>query len=151
MKLLYKILKQNPNSREGIITTTSWLGILTNLLVASVKIIIGALASSIAIVSEGVNNAADVFSSVITLVGTKLAAKHPDEKHPFGYGRIEYLTGLVISVLILVTGIEMLGNSINLIFNPEELNISYFSLAIVFVSAIVKFVLGKYTIKQGKS
>ncbi|MCQ2540957.1 MAG: cation diffusion facilitator family transporter [Lachnospiraceae bacterium] len=150
MKLLYKILKQNPNSREGIITTTSWLGILTNLLVASVKIIIGALASSIAIVSEGVNNAADVFSSVITLVGTKLATKHPDEKHPFGYGRIEYLTGLVISVLILVTGIEMLSNSINLIFHPEELNISYFSLAIVFVSAIVKFVLGKYTIKQGK-
>ncbi len=150
MKILYKILKQNPESREGIITTTSWLGIITNLLVASIKIIIGALASSIAIVSEGVNNAADVFSSVITLVGTKLAGKHPDEKHPFGYGRIEYLTGLVISVLILVTGIEMLINSVKLIFAPEELFISYISLAVVFISAIVKFALGKYTIKQGK-
>ncbi len=151
MKLLYKILKQDPESREGIIATTSTLGIITNILVASVKVIIGLLASSIAIISEGVNNAADVLTSVLTLVGTKLAGKHPDKEHPFGYGRIEYLTGLIISVLILVTGIEMLLGSVKLMFNPaEDLSISYVSLAVVAISAVVKFALGVYTIKMGK-
>lgn len=150
MKLLYKLFKQDPESREGIITTTSGLGIIVNLLVASAKVIVGFLASSIAIVSEGVNNAADALTSILTLVGTKLAGKHPDKNHPFGYGRIEYLTSLVIAVLILVTGIEMLTSSIKLIFNPEPLSISYLSLAIVAVSAVIKFCLGVYTIKMGK-
>ena len=100
MKLIYKILKLNPNSREGVISATSTLGIIVNILIAAVKVIIGALASSIAIISEGVNNATDALTSLITFVGSKLARKHPDSKHPFGYGRIEYLTSLVISVLI---------------------------------------------------
>ena len=125
MNILYKLLKQDPNSREGIITTTSWLGIISNLLIATIKIIVGSLASSIAIISEGVNNSADVLTSVLTLVGTKLASKKPDEKHPFGYGRIEYLTGLIVSTLILVTGIEIMISSVKLVFNPEELKISY--------------------------
>lgn len=137
-------------SRESIITRTSILGIVANVLIATSKVIFGLLASSIAIVSEGVNNAADALSSVITLVGTKLAGKHPDEKHPFGYGRIEYLTGLVIAVMILVTGIEMLINAVKLIFNPEELSINYVSIAVVAVTAVIKFILGVYTIKMGK-
>lgn len=86
---------------------------------ALTKIIIGILASSIAIISEGANNAADVLSSVMTLIGAKLAKKHPDEKHPFGYGRIEYLSGLVIAVVILVTGIEMLISAVKLVIRPE--------------------------------
>ena len=150
MKFLYKLFRQDPNTREGIIATTSGLGIIVNLLVASIKVIIGLLASSIAIVSEGVNNAADVMSSLLTLIGTKLAGKHPDEKHPFGYGRIEHLTGLVISVIIIVTGVEMLISSVKLVFNPEPISISYITLAIVAVSAVVKFALGAYTQKMGK-
>lgn len=150
MTFLYRLFKQDPNSREGIIATTSGLGIIVNLLVASIKVIIGLLASSIAIVSEGVNNAADVMSSLLTLIGTKLAGKHPDEKHPFGYGRIEHLTGLVISVIIIVTGVEMLISSVKLVFNPEPISISYITLAIVAVSAVVKFALGAYTQKMGK-
>ncbi|MCQ2516691.1 MAG: cation diffusion facilitator family transporter [Saccharofermentans sp.] len=150
MKFLYKLFRQDPNTREGIIATTSGLGIIVNLLVASIKVIIGLLASSIAIVSEGVNNAADVMSSLLTLIGTKLAGKHPDEKHPFGYGRIEHLTGLVISVIIIVTGVEMLISSVKLVFNPEEISISYITLAIVAVSAVIKFALGAYTQKMGK-
>ena len=136
MSFLYRLLRQDPDSREGIITATSCLGILANLLIAVVKIIFGALASSIAIISEGINNASDSLSSVLTLVGTKLARKHPDEKHPFGYGRIEYLTGLVISVMILVTGAELLISSVKLIFHPAELDISVVSLAVVAVSAV---------------
>ena len=150
MKLIYKILKLNPNSREGVISATSTLGIIVNILIAAVKVIIGALASSIAIISEGVNNATDALTSLITFVGSKLARKHPDSKHPFGYGRIEYLTSLVISVLILVTGIELLINSVKLIFQPAELSISMLSLAIVAGSAVIKFLLGTYTMKMGK-
>lgn len=150
MKFLYTLLHQDPNTREGIISTTSVLGIITNALIAIGKVIVGLLASSIAIVSEGVNNASDALTSVLTLVGTKLARKHPDSKHPFGYGRIEYLTSLVISILILVTGIEMLINAVKLIFEPEELSITVLSLVIVAASAVIKFFLGIYTIRMGK-
>lgn len=150
MAFLYKLFRQDPNTREGIIATTSGLGIVVNILVAAGKVIVGMIASSIAIISEGVNNASDALTSVLTLVGTKLAGKHPDKDHPFGYGRIEYLTSLVIAVLILVTGIEMLINSVKLIFEPEELNISVLSLVVVAVSAVIKFFLGIYTMKMGK-
>ena len=151
MNLIYKLLKIDPDDRKGIITVTSGLGIVVNLLVAGLKVIIGALASSIAIVSEGVNNASDALTSLLTLIGGKLAGKHPDSKHPFGYGRIEYLTGLVVSVLILVTGGEMLINSVKLIIRPEsDLSISFLALAIVAGSAVIKFLLGTYTVKMGK-
>lgn len=150
MKLIYKLFRQDPECREDIISMTSGLGIFVNVVMALVKVLIGLLASSIAIVSEGVNNAADSLSAFLTLIGSKLAQKHPDEKHPFGYGRIEYLVSLIISVLILVTGIEMVISSVKLIFHPEELNISYLALAVVAGSAVIKFILGTYTIKMGK-
>lgn len=150
MNLIYNLFKLDPEKREDIISATSGLGIAVNLLVSAAKVVVGLLASSIAIVSEGLNNAADALTSVLTLVGTKLAGKHPDKEHPFGYGRIEYLTSLIIAVLILVTGIEMLISSVKLIFNPEELSISVLSLVIVAVSAVIKFFLGVYTIKMGK-
>lgn len=149
MKFLCRLFRQNPNSREGSIAAVSLLGMAVNLLIAAAKVIVGLLAASIAIVSEGVNNATDALTSLLTLVGTKLAGMHPDEKHPFGYGRIEYLTGLVISVIILVAGVEMLKSSIALIFTPEKLKISTLSLVIVAVSAVIKFVLGTFTIKAG--
>lgn len=136
--------------RTGIINRTSILGIVVNALIAGVKIAAGLLASSIAIVSEGVNNAADALTSVLTMVGTRLAGRHPDAKHPFGYGRIEYLTGLVVAVVIIVSGVQMLIESVKLIFRPEELSISYVSLTIVAVSAVVKFFLGLYTIARGR-
>lgn len=150
MKWLYRIFRQDPDSREGIIATTSGLGIAVNIIIAVIKVIVGTLAASIAIVSEGVNNAADALTSVLTLAGTKLAGKHPDEKHPFGYGRLEYLTSLIIATLILVTGVEMLISSVKLVFEPEELNVSVISLVIVAVSAVIKFLLGTYTIRMGK-
>lgn len=150
MKLIYKLFRQDPENRESIISMTSGLGIFTNILMALAKILIGFMASSIAIVSEGINNSADVLTSLLTLIGTKLARKHPDEKHPFGYGRIEYLVSLVISVMIIVTGIEMISSSVKLIIHPEPLKISYWILVIVAGSAMIKFFLGIYTIKMGK-
>ena len=150
MKLLYKLFRQDPNHRDGIIAITSGLGIAVNLLISAVKIALGLLVSSIAIISEGANNAADAFSSILTLIGTKLAGKRPDQKHPFGYRRIEYLTGLVVALFISVTGIELLVSAIRLIFQPEDLSISYLAIAIIAVSAVVKFLLGAYTVKMGK-
>lgn len=137
-------------NRDLVIARTSTLGIVVNVLLATVKVVAGLLASSIAIVSEGVNNAADALTSVLTLVGAKLAGRHPDEKHPFGYGRIEYLTALVIAVVIIVSGVQMLIESVKLMFNPEPLAISYVSLAIVAVSAVVKYILGAYTVRRGR-
>lgn len=150
MKLLYKLLRQEPDSREGTVVTVSGLNILVNLIFAAIKVVIGLAVSSIAIVSEGVNNATDSATSLITIVGTKLSAKHPTEKHPFGFGRIEYLTSLLISVLILFTGAELMESSVKLIFEPQEMSISYVTMAIIAVSALVKLGLGTYTIKEGK-
>lgn len=150
MKLLYKLLRQDPGSREGAVVTVSALNILVNLISAAVKVVIGMAVSSIAIVSEGVNNATDSATSLITIVGTKLSAKHPTEKHPFGFGRIEYLTSLLIAVLILFTGAELMESSIKLIFEPQEMSISYVTMAIIAVSAILKLLLGTFTIKEGK-
>ena len=150
MKLIYKLFRLDPDSREDVITVTSGLGITVNLLIAAIKVVIGLLASSIAIISEGVNNAADAFSSVLALVGTKLSGKRPDEKHPFGYGRVEYLTSLVIAVLILISGFEVLTGAVKRVFEPEALSISYITLAIIAVSALIKYFLGIYTIKMGK-
>ena len=150
MNLLYKILRQDKNSREGVIMATSWLGVIVNILCALVKIVIGALAGSIAIVSEGLNNAADVASSVLTIIGTKLAGKHPTKEHPFGYGRIEYLTSLIISVMILMTAYETITESIGLIFNPKAMDLNVLIIVIIAVSAIIKFALGVYVENQGK-
>ncbi len=151
MKLLYKLLGQKPGTREAVITVTSALGLIVNLAIAGVKIAIGAAVSSIAIISEGIHSGADAATSVLTILGVKLSHKRPTQKHPFGYGRIEYLTSLAIGVLILYTGIEIFVTSIDLIFHPTELAISYLTLAIVAGTAVIKFLLGVYTMKKGKS
>lgn len=150
MEFVCRLFRQDPNEREGVITAVSALGIAVNLLIAAAKVVLGLFASSIAIVSEGVNNASDAMTSVLTLVGSRLAGKHPDAKHPFGYGRVEYLTSLVIAGLILFTGIEMLIGSVRLIFEPTELNVSVPALAVVAVSAVIKFLLGVFTVSAGK-
>lgn len=151
MSIIYKLFNLDKNTREGVVSATSILGIITNLFVALVKVIFGLLASSIAILSEGVNNAADALTSVITLVGTKLASKKRDAKHPFGYGRIEYLTSLIISIFILISGFEVFKDSVERIFKPEQLNISIVSLVVVLISAVIKYALGTYSISKGKS
>ena len=150
MKIIYKLLKQDPGTRDGVTVATSVLGILVNLLLAAIKVIIGTAVNSLAIVSEGINNATDSATAIITIAGAKLSVKHPTEKYPFGFGRVEYLTSLIISVLILFTGFELLTSAVKQIFNPAELSVSVWALIVIAVSAVVKFVLGNYTIKQGK-
>ena len=92
-------------NREKIIVRTSIIGILVNILLAAFKAVVGMLSHSIAVVMDAVNNLSDAMSSVITILGTKLAGKEPDKKHPLGYGRIEYLSAMIISLLVLYAGI----------------------------------------------
>ena len=150
MKLLYSLFRQDPDSREGVILTTCGLCAIVNILCSVLKIIIGLAVSSIAVVSEGLNNAADAASSLLTIVGTKLAGKHLTEKHPFGYGRVEYLTSLIIAGVILYTGIESFTGAVDGILHPYEMELSFLITGFIAVSAIIKMFLGTYMIREGK-
>ena len=150
MKLLYSLFRQDPDSREGVILTTCGLCAIVNILCSVLKIVIGLAVSSIAVVSEGLNNAADAASSLLTIVGTKLAGKHPTEKHPFGYGRVEYLTSLIIAGVILYTGIESFTGAVDGILHPYEMELSFLITGFIAVSAIIKMFLGTYMIREGK-
>ena len=105
-------------SREKTIIRTSVIGIIANVLLAAFKAAIGLLTNSIAITLDAVNNISDAGSSLITIVGTKLAAKEPDKKHPFGYGRIEYLSAMIISVFVLYAGLTSFVESVKHIIQP---------------------------------
>lgn len=137
-------------NREKTIIATSVLSILTNVVLSLFKAVMGILSHSIAIISDAVNNISDAMSSTITIVGTKLAGKAPNKKHPYGYGRIEYLTTLLISAIVLYAGITTLIESIKKIINPEIPNYSTITLVILGVGIIVKFVLSIYVKKKGR-
>ena len=138
------------DTREKTIVRTSIIGIIANVLLAAFKAVIGLMSSSIAIVMDAVNNISDAGSSLITIIGTKLAGREPDKKHPFGYGRIEYLSAMVISVIILYAGITSFVESVKKILNPDIPDYSTVSLIIVAVATIIKLMLGRYVKSVGK-
>jgi cation diffusion facilitator family transporter len=138
-----------PN-RERIIVRTSIIGILANLFLALFKAIVGFASNSIAVILDAVNNLTDALSSVITIIGTKLAGKKPDKKHPLGYGRVEYLTAMIIAAIILYAGISALFESVDKIINPVEADYSVISLVIIGSAVIVKVFLGRYVKSVGK-
>ena len=137
-------------NREKVVITTSIISILSNIVLAGFKAFVGLLSNSIAIISDAVNNLSDALSSIITIVGTKLAGKAPDKKHPYGYGRIEYMTSFVVSGIVLYAGITALIESIKKIINPEAPDYSTITLIILMAGIIVKFILGIYVKKKGK-
>ena len=138
------------NSREKVVVKTSVISICSNLLLVGFKATIGFLSNSIAIISDAINNLSDVLSSIITIVGTKLASKTPDRKHPYGYGRIEYVTSLVVSAIVLYAGITALIESVKKIFTPEDVNYNVITLIVLIAGIIVKFTLGLYVKKKGR-
>ena len=137
-------------SREKTIIKTSIIGIIANVFLAGFKAAIGLLSNSIAITLDAVNNISDAGSSLITIVGAKLAGREPDKKHPFGYGRIEYLSAMIISVIVLYAGITSLVESVKQIIHPETPDYSVISLVIVAVAVVVKFFLGRYVKATGE-
>ena len=138
------------NNREKTVISTSVISIVANIILAVFKAVIGFLANSIAIISDAVNNLSDALSTIITIVGTKLAGKDPEKKHPYGYGRIEYMTSLVVSGIVLYAGITTFVESIKKIIHPEKPDYTIISLIILIAGILVKCILGIYVKKKGK-
>jgi cation diffusion facilitator family transporter len=137
------------DNREKMIIRTSTVGIGANVLLAVFKAIVGTISNSIAITLDAVNNLSDAISSIVTIVGTKLAGKLPDRKHPLGYGRIEYLSAMIIAFIVLYAGVESLIESIKKIITPATPDYSGVTLLVVAAAIVVKIFLGFFFKKKG--
>ena len=136
--------------RERVIVKTSFVGIVTNILLAGFKAAVGAVTGSIAVVLDAINNLSDVLSSVVTIIGTKLAGKKPDKEHPLGHGRAEYIGTMIVAAIILYAGVAAGVESIKKIINPTKPDYSLVSLIIVGTAVVVKILLGRYVSAMGK-
>lgn len=145
-------IKDRPegNERRAYGILCGILGISLNLLLFAGKYLAGILSSSIAITADAFNNLSDAGSSVITLLGFQFAGRKADEEHPFGHGRIEYLSGLAVSVAIIVMGVELGRTSIEKILHPEEVDTGFLSMGILLVSVAVKLYMSFYNKRIGK-
>ena len=137
-------------SRNRVIIRTSIISIATNVLLAAFKAVVGIVSNSIAVTLDAVNNLSDALSSIITIVGTKLAGRTPTKKHPLGYGRIEYLSAMIVAGIVLYAGITSAVESVKKIIWPEEADYSTVSLIIIAVAVLVKVLLGTYVRRQGR-
>ncbi len=137
-------------SRDKVIINTSIIGILTNVFLAAFKTVIGVVSHSIAVTLDAVNNLSDALSSIITIIGTKLAGRLPDKKHPLGYGRIEYLSAMIVSGIVLYAGITSAVESVKKIIHPEKPEYNTISLIIIAVAVAVKIILGRYVKAKGE-
>lgn len=137
-------------SRQKQIMQTSAAGIIVNLLLAGAKATAGLASRSQSLLSDAANNLSDSLSSILTIIGTALSARKPDAAHPFGYGRLEYMTNFIIAALVLVTGIETLVSSIQQIFHPQSVDYTWVSFTVIGISALVKVLLGLFTRNRGK-
>ena len=138
-------------NREKIIVRTSIIGVVANVFLAAFKAFVGLISHSIAITLDAVNNLSDAASSVITIVGTKIAGRAPDKKHPLGHGRVEFITAALISVIILYAGITSLVESVKKIIHPETPDYTWVTFLIVGVAVAVKIFLGLFVRRRGRA
>lgn len=154
IKLLSKIFIKDKNEktdlRQAYGMLCSAVGIALNIVLFAIKFIAGSLSGAISVTADAFNNLSDSGSSVITMLGFRLAAKKPDPDHPFGHGRIEYLSGIAVSVLIIIMGVELLTSSVQKIFSPEKPEISLLVFGILIVSVAAKLYMFLYNRKYGK-
>jgi len=136
--------------REQIIIKTSLVGIASNVVLAGFKMLVGLLANSIAIILDGVNNLSDALSSVITIIGAKLANQKPDKEHPLGHGRLEYISSMLVAAIVLYAGVTALIASVKKIFHPQDVSYSVLTLVVLAVAIVAKLVLGKYVKTKGE-
>ena len=122
----------------------SLVSIVLNTLMAGFKIILGFITNSVAMLADGINNLSDVASNIATLFGFVLSLKNPDKEHPFGHGRMEYLSSLGIAALILFVGLQTLWNSITHIMTPEPVNFSYVAIVVLIISMAIKYLMGRF-------
>ncbi len=126
------------------------VGIVSNLILFAIKLFAGVISGSIAITADAFNNLSDMGSSVVTMLGFKIASKSPDRDHPFGHGRMEYMSGFIVSVVIIIVGFELFTSSISKILNPEAITVNWLTLAILIASIAVKLWQGLFNNKLGK-
>ena len=140
----------NQQPREKTIARTSVISIFANVALAAFKAFVGIASSSISIILDAVNNLSDALSSIITIIGIKLAAKKPDKKHPYGHGRIEYISASAISVIVLYAGLAALKESVEKIIRPQQPNYTSATIVILSAAILVKIFLGFYVKSVGK-
>lgn len=131
-------------NRKKAIVKASIIGIASNILLVIFKMGVGLVTNSIAVILDAINNLSDALSSLITIIGTKLANRRPDKKHPLGHGRIEFISGMLIAAIVTYAGLTALIESVKKIIDPELADYSYVSLIIIAVAVLVKIVLGRY-------
>jgi cation diffusion facilitator family transporter len=156
IKLLAKIfIKDRENTADTEVrrkygVLCGGCGIALNLLLFALKLFVGTLTGSVAVTADAVNNISDAGSSAVTMVGFRLAGKKPDPEHPFGHGRIEYISGLIVAMLIFVMGFELITSSLNAIIDPKPTEINIISAVILVFSVLVKLYMFFYNRKIGK-
>ena len=136
--------------RTKKIIRTSIVGIIVNVVLVAFKAFVGLVSGSVAVILDAVNNLSDVMSSTVTIIGTKVSAKKPDKKHPFGHGRVEYITSAIVSAIILITGALSLKESIEKVITPEKAEYNAVSIIIIVVAIFAKIGVGIYFKKTGK-
>ena len=141
---------KDPKVRDSYGKLAGAVGIISNSLLCAAKMIIGWLSGSIAIVADAVNNLADASSSLITLVGFKLASMPEDKEHPYGHARIEYLAGMAVSIMIILVGGELGKSSFDKILNPEPVDFSWVAVAVLVLAIIIKIWQALFNISAGK-
>lgn len=145
----YKNIK-NENVRKKYGELGSFVGIFSNVILFIIKFLVGVFINSVAIMADSFNNLSDSLSSIITLIGFKLSTKPADEEHPFGHGRMEYISGLIVSFIIMIIGFEFLRTSFFKIINPETISFSYVTIFILLITIIIKIWQSFFNIKIGK-
>ena len=140
----------NPDVRRAYGVLTGAVGIILNVILFAGKYMAGFLSGSVSVMADAFNNLSDAGSSFITLLGFHLAGKKPDPEHPFGHGRIEYISGLIVSMLIIVMGVELLKTSVQKIMNPQQMEISLITVLVLLASIVVKVYMSLYNRSYGK-
>ena len=153
--LIKKFIKDYENTSDPVVRErygkfAGIIGIISNVFLCAIKIIVGLVANSISIIADGVNNLADASSSIITLIGFKLASIPEDEEHPYGHARIEYLTGLLVSALILIVGVQLMKSSVGKIINPEPVACGILAIIVMVLAICIKIWQSRFNIKIGK-
>lgn len=149
LKELLDLKDSETYSRFKDIIVTSVIGIIVNVLLGVIKIIVGTVANSVAVISDAINNFGDSLSSLVTIIAMAISGRGATRKHPFGFGRIEYFSSMLISVLILVTGGEFLIESVKKILHPEATAYTPVTLVLLIVAIVAKILLGLYTKRSG--
>ena len=136
--------------RSRSIVRVSLIDIAANILLAAFKAAVGLIAGSVAVVLDAVNNLSDAFSSVVTIIGTRLASRPPDRKHPYGHGRIEYVSSVIIAVIVLLAGVAAFREALGAVLHPTAAEYSAVSLAVIAAAVLVKIFLSRYVKKAGE-